>query len=446
MAEAEGKAGFHKERDCAPESMLDEKRLNNGKLANGQPHQSPKQPQLHCPECGSKRLYRDGLRRTRQGPIQRWLCRDCGYRFSETSLNRDLKPLQKTSKQSLKSCFANISNCQACYDTQRRRALATRKRGLAILARVEPAKETPMREGTATDKLNIQGRIVEFLWWMKKKGYSESTILGKGQILKRLVRLNADLFNPETVSEVIARQKNWSPGRKAQVIYAYALFAKWMKIKWEIPKISVPEKLPFIPTEKELNDLIAGCSNHVAVALQIAKETGARVGEIFALKWTDIDFEKSTIIITPEKGSNPRIFKMSVKLRQMLRNMPKTGMRILSRYKNVNSLRRTFERQRRRIAFKLGNPRLLRISFHTFRHWKGTWEYYKTKDILHVMQVLGHKNIKNTLKYTQLAKFEGEDQYICKVAKEPKQIASLIEAGFTYVCEKDGLLFFRKPK
>ena len=41
---------------------------------------------------------------------------------------------------------------------------------------------------------------------------------------------------------------------------------------------------------------------------------------------------------------------------------------------------------------------------------------------------------------TQLAKFEGEDQYICKVAKEPKQIAALIEAGFTYVCEKDGLL------
>jgi len=169
-------------------------------------------------------------------------------------------------------------------------------------------------------------------------------------------------------------------------------------------------------------------------------------GEIFALKWTDVDFEKSTVVITPEKGSNSRIFKISDKLRHMLENQPKTGMCILSGYQNVNSLRRTFERQRRRIAFKLGNPRLLRISFHTFRHWKATWEYYKTKDILHVMQMLGHKNIKNTLKYTQLAKFEGKDQYTCKVAKEPKQIAALIEAGFTYVCAKDGLLFFRKLK
>ncbi|MBS7608519.1 site-specific integrase, partial [Candidatus Bathyarchaeota archaeon] len=66
--------------------------------------------------------------------------------------------------------------------------------------------------------------------------------------------------------------------------------------------------------------------------------------------------------------------------------------------------------------------------------------------ILHVMQILGHKRIQNTLKYTQLAKFEGEEQYICKVAKTPKEIAELIEAGFSYVCEKDGYLFFKKPK
>jgi len=38
----------------------------------------------------------------------------------------------------------------------------------------------------------------------------------------------------------------------------------------------------------------------------------------------------------------------------------------------------------------------MQIHFHTFRHWKATMEYYKTKAILHVMKVLGHKNINNT--------------------------------------------------
>jgi integrase len=59
-----------------------------------------------------------------------------------------------------------------------------------------------------------------------------------------------------------------------------------------------------------------------------------------------------------------------------------------------------FVRQRKRTATKLANPRINQITFHTFRHWKATMEYHKTKDILHVIRILGHKNIKNTLIYT----------------------------------------------
>lgn len=43
--------------------------------------------------------------------------------------------------------------------------------------------------------------------------------------------------------------------------------------------------------------------------------------------------------------------------------------------------RNHFEQQRKRIAYKLKNSRILRITFKTFRHFKGTMEYYKTKDI-----------------------------------------------------------------
>jgi integrase len=314
------------------------------------------------------------------------------------------------------------------------------------------ARASETREPTATLQpkrpADVKAAVIEFTWWMKKQGFSETTILGRSQILKRLVKLGADLFNPESVSNIIAQQNHWSPGRKANVVYAYALFAKWAGLEWQPPKIAVPEKLPFIPLERELLDLIAGCTRHVAVALQIAMETGARVGEIFRLKWSDVDFESQTIRITPEKGGKARIFKMSSKLCQMLNTLPKTGQRILNRYKNVNSLRRTFEKQRRRIAFKLGNPRLLQISFHTFRHWKATIEYYRTKDILYTMQVLGHKNIKNTLIYTHLVKNmeNREDEYVSKVAKTVDEARALVEAGFEYVCDVEGYKLFRKRK
>ena len=37
-----------------------------------------------CPQCGSNRIYRDGIRYLTNGEnIQRWLCRDCGLRFSD---------------------------------------------------------------------------------------------------------------------------------------------------------------------------------------------------------------------------------------------------------------------------------------------------------------------------------------------------------------------------
>ena len=45
------------------------------------------------------------------------------------------------------------------------------------------------------------------------------------------------------------------------------------------------------------------------------------------------------------------------------------------------------------------------------------------------MNFLGHKNIKNTLIYVELAKFEKDEEFICKVAKTPKEIRALIEAG-----------------
>jgi len=46
----------------------------------------------------------------------------------------------------------------------------------------------------------------------------------------------------------------------------------------------------------------------------------------------------------------------------------------------------------------------------------------------------------------QLAKLEEEDEFICKVARTPKEIADLIEAGFEYVLERNGVVFFRKRK
>ena len=127
------------------------------------------------------------------------------------------------------------------------------------------------------------------------------------------------------------------------------------------------------------------------------------------------------------------------------------GKRVFSRQDmRLDYHRNNYTQQRKRIAHKLKNPRIDRITFKTFRHWKGTMEYHRTKDILHVKQILGHRNIKNTLRYITLAEelFKDQQEYVSKVAKNVREACALVDAGFEYMTREydDGGKIFRKPK
>jgi len=77
------------------------------------------------------------------------------------------------------------------------------------------------------------------------------------------------------------------------------------------------------------------------------------------------------------------------------------------------------------------------------RHFGATIEYYKTKDILHVRERLGHRNINSTLIYTHLVSFESDDFHV-RIAKNLKEDKELIEAGFEYVTQRDEIKIYRK--
>ena len=309
-------------------------------------------------------------------------------------------------------------------------------------------QETAQREGTLK-QADVKGRIIEYAWWLQKEGYSQATIIGRSKLIGVLARRGANLYDPESVKNTIAKQP-WCEGRKANAVDAYSTFLKMAGGKWEPPRYKSIRKIPFIPTETEIDQLIAACSSRIGTFLQLLKETGIRPGEAWQLNWTDIDTATKTVRITPEKGSNPRIFALSQKLAQMLETLPKTyGKRIFSHPDMpLDHHRDAYNQQRKRIANKLKNPRLAAITFKTLRHWKGTMEYHRTKDILHVMETLGHKNIKNTLVYVHLAEalFKDQQEYVSKVAKTEKDACALIDAGFEFVCDFNQNKIFRKRK
>jgi integrase len=299
---------------------------------------------------------------------------------------------------------------------------------------------TCIEDQTATKDLE------EFATYMRKNGLAETTIHSRTQALKQLAT-TTNLIDTEQVKQCILSQK-WTTLSKRRYLETYASLLKYLGLKWTKPRITVEARIPFIPTETELDLLIASCGNRMATLLQTLKETGARISEAVKLKWIDLSTEQKTLNITPSKNSNPRLLPISDKLLNVINQLPHTREHIFAQA--INGLRTSYDAQRKVTSQKLQSPRILKISFHTFRHWKGTMEYHKTKDIMHVKQVLGHKNINNTMIYINIEQaifLSQSDEWTCKATRETAEATQLIEAGFEYIATTpDALMLFRKRK
>jgi integrase len=194
--------------------------------------------------------------------------------------------------------------------------------------------------------------------------------------------------------------------------------------------------------------LIAASSKKLGIFLLGLKETAADPGELAAITSKDINKESGTITLNhPVKGHRPRIIPVPQDLIRRIDTLSNES----GKYFNAEQLRNAFLYKKRTTAHKLSNPRLLNITFITFRHWKATMEYHRTKDILHVQRLLGHKNIQNTLIYIDLeAKLfnTSNENFTSRVAHDVGEACSLIEAGFEYVTGEynDGGKIFRKRK
>jgi len=309
-------------------------------------------------------------------------------------------------------------------------------------------QELAPREGTAALS---QQKIFDFILYMKRNGRKESTILGRVKLIKRLSKLGADLYDPESIKRVIAEQE-WVDGRKDLACDAYTTFLAMNGGTWQRPTYKPVDKEPFIPQPSEVKQLIAGCSPRMACFLQTLSETAMRPGELWQLCWLDYDNPTRTIKVTPEKGSKSGTYKASKELAQMLEALPRNyGDRIFSKPgMSLDHHSRNFTKQRKRIAFKLKNPRLLRISFKTLRHFRGTMEALRTRDPFHVQQFLRHRNIMNTMRYIHLAQvlFKNEQEYVTKVAHNVNEACALIDGGWKYCTGEyaDGGKIFAKPK
>ena len=195
--------------------------------------------------------------------------------------------------------------------------------------------------------------------------------------------------------------------------------------------------------------LISHASPRMALILSMSKDLGTRPIELTWLKVSDIDLQNRLVNITGAKNTVGRVGKLKPNTLEMLKQY------ILKKHLNANdrlfkckskNISEQYRRLRNKLAEKLQDPTFKTIRLYDFRHFKASVEYHKTNSLLHVKALLGHKDIRTTVRYVHLFESMSNDEYNCSTAKNVKEATHLIENGFEYITEMDGLKLFRKRK
>ena len=211
-------------------------------------------------------------------------------------------------------------------------------------------------------------------------------------------------------------------------------------------KVSAPKNRDILKvnpfTEKELNKIISNTNGYMKNFIQFMVSTGMRPGEIVALKWMDIDFERKKINIertrirstkreevkdgdvkTPssERGIDMLILAEEALLRQK---------ELTSKYEYVfiNQFKKPFYSHD---IIGLNFHKILKKSeveerpLYNLRHTFASQLISKGADITWVSKMLGHKDITITLKvYTKFIK-EDDDVRLKKIAQIDKLMINL---------------------
>jgi len=203
---------------------------------------------VRCPECGSQRVWKDGIRYVGEGQVQRFLCRSCGYRFSDGKVKVDVVKQGRVLSDSVHD-FGDLDlvdgaagdvgfkdsaftvgkdvgshsfpivgkTINSFLPNSREHRVCASEREAKNLVEVESRIEKRAAGATKLTEAEAKGRILEYALWLKKNGYRDSTVRIRSKRLMVLHKRGANISDPESIKEVIAQQE-WNEGTKAQAV------------------------------------------------------------------------------------------------------------------------------------------------------------------------------------------------------------------------------------
>lgn len=249
------------------------------------------------------------------------------------------------------------------------------------------------------------------------KGYSKSTLKTyKNEImafLKTIGNHEADSFSPDRLKAylmychtVLKLSEATIHSRMNALKFYFEQVLKRDRFFFDIPRPKKQIQLPRVISEEKIFDSLLNVKNlkHQALLL-LAYSAGLRVSEVVNLKVKDINSDRMQVFIRKSKGKKDRLVPLSSSILPLLRAYYRQfrpaiwlfeGQNNKEHY-SVRSAQTIFKRAYKQLGISDD------LSFHSLRHSYATHLLENGTDIRYIKELLGHNDIKTTLRYTHVS-------------------------------------------
>ncbi|HUI45680.1 MAG TPA: site-specific integrase [Nitrospirota bacterium] len=192
-------------------------------------------------------------------------------------------------------------------------------------------------------------------------------------------------------------------------------------VEWDMVEDSVLKKVRKVKLPKEVGrlrylsvteagKLVSVSEPHLQPIVITALHTGMRKSEILKLRWEQVDLTHNFILLDKTKNGERREIPINKTLRATLNKVPRhfvgeQGLRELVAYvfHDPDTLR-PYEDVKRSFNSAVRAAGIINFHFHDLRHTFASQAMMSGKiDIATISKLLGHKTLKQTMKYAHLA-------------------------------------------